>query len=466
MRRTALGAACIASAPLLAHTGLVDSNGRPLSSSPNDNLPFVSSLDVDMSPADSPAEVSYTVLRESIIAGLGLVPAVGGLLSLVAAQYLPEPGKSTEQMWREIVDARISDALFRKVQRDLIGLTDATRLYKNAIAAKDPKEIRETSIAVNVAFTTHVPGFQISGEEVSLLPLFAIAASMHLSLLRDIAIKGKDIGLNDASIANYRTELTKNIQTYTQYVDRHVAAGVEKAKSDNPNKGTPATRNQPLHAMLLAKASYQLYVLDFRETWPSFDAVNFPTATKVELKRELLSPIGGWWDSKSKAPDELPNWKAPTARVKNLTIWAREQWRSSFLMGVSVLYSDGSRLETGKKLGNPLSFDTPWDIDDVQGRYSSGLYNCELRDTATTKGVGVGRQTGEVNDQRFHYRYPGHRLSSMRSVGEGRDASEEAMSGCIFGFQLVDQGPRPLSPQAFDLIAPNVAPPLLDWIAS
>ena len=427
--------------------------GRPLASAAN--------------AAQSPAEFSAGALRDAVLASLNLVPTVGGFLSYIGALFIPAAGKTTDQMWREIIDARISEALFKKVQRDLVGLTDAAGLYRKAVSAGSPNEIRETSISVNTLFTGLVPGFQISGEEISTLPLFAIAATMHLSLLRDMAVKGKDLGLNDASIANYQQELKRRIEAYTLYADKYVAAAIDKARTDNPFTSFP-TRNQPLHAMLVTKADLQLSVLDLRETWPSFDAVKFPAATRVELTRELLSPIGGWWDPRSSASNTLPDWKAPTSRLKTLKLWENSQWRTSFLMGASMGYADGSSLDTGKQIGTmiplpPANLENIV-IDSIKGYFSAGMANL-IFTTKEGKVTRIGRLPEEL-EPGFEYKYPGHTLSSLRSVGVGWNAGEDAMTGCIFGFQLVDKGPKPISPQAFEQIAPKIAPRLLDWIAS
>ncbi|HEY9132299.1 MAG TPA: insecticidal delta-endotoxin Cry8Ea1 family protein [Dyella sp.] len=459
MQRSALGAACIASAPLLASSGLasfdpassslVDAFGRPLA-------------DTSQSRAD-PIEWTAKALRELLLLYLKLpfVPS-GGILSHLAALFIPIPGTSVEELWVKIIDARISEALFNKVKQDLIGLTDVSTLYRNAVNANDPQEIRETCIAVNVFFTGIVPGFQISGEEVPLLPLFAMGATLHLSLLHDIVLKGKELGFNDTSIANYQEELRRRIDGYTQYVDTHVAAAIEKARIDNPNIGTPLTRNMPLSAMLATKANLQVDVLDLRDTWYAFDAAKFPNGATIKLDREILSPICGWWDLESTSPSKIPDWSAPNSRLKDIRIWNNEQWRTSFLMGFSLDYENDPTLETGKKIGQMLSKDVHNKyVSHVQGFYSAGVSTMVLHVQPDGTQHHFGSTDGDL-DSLYSSSYADHCLSSIRSVGEGRStgAAVNAVSGCIFGFQLIDQEAKPLSEAIRARIAQVSAPRL------
>lgn len=456
LRTSALGVACMASAPLLASSdlvssGLVDAFGHPLT-----NVRNVRS---------DQGEAWARAMRELLLLYLKLLPE-GGILSHLAALFIPIPGVSAEQLWMTIIDARISDALFRIVRQDLVGLTDIVTLYRNAVTSGDPEEIRETSIAVNVYFTGSLPGFQLPGEEVPLLPLFAMGATMHLSLLRDIVLKGRELGFSDASISNYREELKRRIDSYTQYVDTHVAAGIDKARRDNPNIGTPLTRNQPLSAMLQTKAALQVGVLDMRDTWYAFDATTFPEGTTVKLNREILSPIAGWWDGQSTAPSEIPIWNPPTDPLILIKVWNQSQWRTSFLAGFSLEYdNDDPPLETGRQLGQQLTGQfRNADIVAVEGYYSAGIFNMIFRTAPDREAIQFGRDREDVTESRYISEYADHRLSSIRSIGEGRSigAAVNCVSGCIFGFQLIDQEAKPLSSRTLKQIAPVIAPHTFD----
>ena len=445
------------STPLLASSGLVDVHDRPLADARS--LPPL------------PEQPFTDTLREVVLSGLGAVPTVGGMLSYLGSLFIPYAGLTPDERWLQVIDARISEALFRKVQRHLVGLSDAATQYRNAVAAGDMREVMQTSISVNITFLSHIPSFQISGEEVQLLPLFVIAATLHLSLLRDMALKGKEIGLNDGSIANYKRDLAQRIGEYTRYVDRFVAQAIDRAKTDNPNTNIPRTRNQPLNAMLIEKAHLQINVLDFRDTWQAFDAVKFPGRATVRLNREVFSEVCGWWDANSKAPSQLPDWAPPTTAIRGLRTWNKQQNRTSFLAGFSVDYAWGSsRLETGEKTGELLAWNwgfTQNHISRVEGRFSSGIANLIFFVGPNDSRHQFGRD-GEANNARYAAGFAAHRLSSIRSIGKATrgSAAEGLVSGCIFGFQLVNQEPGPISAATFEQVAPTIAPRLLDWVTS
>lgn len=451
---TSAGCAAMATAPLLAAArvpGLAGAEPQPPRAS------------------GEPASDIYAALRQSTLGALYQTPAVGGLLSYLGALLLPVKGKTPEQMWREYTDGRISETVFKLVKADLEGLTGVARLYRDAVASEDSATLHAQSIAANTQFVALLPRFQLQGEEIALLPLFAIAATLHLALLRDIVLKGHSIGFTDASLDTYRNDLTRLIQDYTGHADRFVAAAMARARDDNPDTGLPATRNQPLSAMLATKATLQLSVIDQRDTWYAFDATRFPGPKRVWLVRELFTPIAGWWDLQSKAPDSIPAWESPGFRIDRLEVFVRQQWRTRWLSAFKLHYgdTDGS-LESGEIWGDryQLALDPSFWITGVRTHFGAGLAMIELRDTlGRTHRFG---RPAESNEPHVDHAYPGHGLTSIRSVGRARDsgAAKGAVSGCVYGFCLEQPTAATITPALASRIAPVIAPALRDWIAA
>lgn len=439
----------VAGAAVQTNTGLVDSNGDPLTQS-------------QVLPSSMPEQL-YDALRDSILGGLNLVPVVGGLLSYLGALFIPNTGESPEQMWGRLIDAKISDALMRKVQRDLVGLSNVSSLYKTAVETGNNPTVLAQSIAANTQFTAMLPGFQLSGEESALLPLFAIAATLHLALLRDMVLKGKEIGISDAHVASLADEMTALIKQYSTYVDTHVAAAIDKARHDNPNGDAWNRRNMPLSAMLETKAHYQITVIDFRDTWSGFDPIRFPGKSLIKLDREVYTPVLGWWDSKSRAPDAIPAWERPQSPLNALKVWDKSQWRTRFIFGFEESYADGSRTSSGSKDGVVHDVPVGRYIDEVVTQSTAGIFHMNFRSAG--RWTGVGRAADGTSPRVFRSAFSGHRLSSVRAIGRGERAAEGAVSGCVLGFQLIDQGATSISLAAFDAIAPKIAPQLLEWIA-
>ena len=58
-----------------------------------------------------------------------------------------------------------------------------------------------------------------------------------------------------------------------------------------------------------------LAVIDIRETWYAFDAVKYPARVRVRLDREIMY-LAGWWDSHSKAPENIPQYPLPSSTIR------------------------------------------------------------------------------------------------------------------------------------------------------
>ncbi|MEN5426946.1 insecticidal delta-endotoxin Cry8Ea1 family protein [Stenotrophomonas pennii] len=454
MQSALAGSACLVAAPLLAHQGLVDSWGEPIDSETDAR-------------ADDDA---LKVLRESLLAGLNLVPVVGGFLSYLGALFIPAVGKSAEQLWREIVDARISEALFQLVKADLIGLTGVAQLYANAVRSGDLSAISTQSVAANTQFVAAVPRFAQVGQEVSLLPLYVIAASLHLALLRDMALKAVELGYAPAYRSTLETQAKDCIARYTAHVDRHVAAALQAARVDNPydwRKDGYYESNKPLTQMLQAKAALQIAVIDMRDTWYAFDPVRFPAPVAVRLDREVFSPIIGKWDRKNISPDVLPTWQRPASRLSELALsTVGSPGGALWIQGVHVVYQDGSEVETGmraKSSGKRLALPNPsYYLRTIRARYAQGISRLEADYNTGTFWQGSGPRS---SDKTTSISYAGHRVSSMRSVGYGRSPALLSVGSLIAGFQLLNQEAVPISLETYDRVAPNIAPQLLHWIA-
>lgn len=453
MQSALAGSACLVAAPLLAHQGLVDSWGEP----------------IGREAKASAGDDALTVLRESLLAGLNLVPVVGGVLSYLGALFIPAVGNSAEQLWREIVDARISEALLQLVKADLFGLTGVVQLYADAVRSGDLVAISTQSIAANTQFVGAVPRFAQVGQEVSLLPLYVIAASLHLALLRDMALKAVDLGYTPAYRSTLEAQAKDCIARYTAHVDRYVAAAIQAARVNNPydwRKGDYYESNKPLTQMLQVKAALQIAVIDMRDTWYAFDPVRFPAPVAVRLNREVLSPIIGKWDRKNISPDALPTWQPPASRIKELGLSTfSTAGGASWLQGIHVVYQDGSELETGSRAtqGKRLFLrNTSFHLSRVRARYLQGITRLEVDHNNGTFWQGGGPNSG-ANTASISY--TGHRVSSIRSVGHGRAPALTSVGSLIVGFQLLNQEAVPISLQSYDRLAPNMAPQLLRWIA-
>lgn len=454
MRAATMGSLMAVTSPLVARFARVDAAGEPLHAA-------VSTA----SEADARG-----VLRETLLASLNLVPVVGGTLSYLGALFIPGAGQTSEQRWRAYTDQRVADAVFKLVRSDLEGLSAVAMLYRNAVSSGDASAIRSQSIAVNTVFTSTIPRFRTGSptQAMALLPLYAIAASLHLALLRDMVLGAPVLGFSAAYLETIQQQLRNSIVAYTGHVDATYAAGFQRTRIDHPHdwrNSDYAQPNRPLTQLLEFRAALQQSTLDIRDTWYAFDAMRFPGPVRVRLDREIFSPIIGRWDRQNLAPDQIPNWAPPASPLAGIRISTFGRTGAMWIQGFHVIYADGNELTTGARAeGATGRYPGPGEsFTVVHARFQLGISRIELELNTGNREV-FGRP-GSPSDRASVSRYDGHRLSSIRAIGDGRKQSIGSVGSAIAGFQLRQQEARRISLQAYDQVAPVIAPQLLDWIS-
>ena len=410
-------------------------------------------------------EDAWHSLREALLASLNLVPVVGGFLSYIGGLFIPGAGQTPEHLWRAYTDGRISETLFRVVKADLEGLTKVSGLYRDAIAAMDARVILAQSVAANTAFVAALPRFQLPGERGPLLPLHAIAATLHLALLRDMILGAESIGITPAYREQLISQQQSAIREYTAYVDREVAS-VYDAIRRKPGSGPAA--NTPLSQLLQRRTRLYLEVIDLRDTWYAFDAAKHPGKVRVILNRELFTEVIGRLDDNESGRDTFFDWQPPLAPLRSLLVTRRpvSTVDVAFLDGVRMEYTDGAVLETGQlaQAGPPFVLEDGESITAATTRFRTiqGLVSITL---VTSRNR---RYKVEGQENSFDVVQPSqqdrHQLSSIRAIGRGKASAKAATGAYVLGFQLTNRTASRLSTPVLQRIVPGIAPNLLDWI--
>lgn len=446
-----LGSACFVAAPVFSRAGLVDPFGRPIAA----HLQGPDGEDIAW------------VMRDAVLASLNLIPTVGGFLSYLSALFIPSPGKSAEQMWREYTDEKISSALFALVQANLIGLTNVSQLYNSAVSAQQVEVIRAQSIAANTSFVETMPSFALTGEEVALLPLYVIAASLHLALLRDMVLSSEKIGLTNASRDVVAAQQQAAIKEYTAHVDKQAAAVYDAVRRDHPGS-EERSRNSPLSELLQRRTELQQDCLDIRDTWHGFDAVRYPGKVKLRVNRELFTGIIGPWDRVAPSANRFPDWAPPASPLRSVEITRRlvSNIELAFLGGVRMRYEDGTTVDTGIRAESDKEFTVSGGdrIIDVQTHHRTvqGLVSMKLVTQLNREHKVMGRENNF--DVVLSSQFPGHCLSSIHIIGAGTASAARASGCCVLGYQLLDQEASVMSEAMFERLAPRVPPHLLRWM--
>ncbi|MET1004290.1 MAG: insecticidal delta-endotoxin Cry8Ea1 family protein [Propionibacteriaceae bacterium] len=270
-----------------------------------------------------------------VTTGLGMIPEVGELLSGLVDIFWPA---SKEDVWGEIrdqvealINQKLSDLVAQETASDLAGLDKVLKVYvENAKPDSSPRLTSEYWTSARIAFENAMPHFITPGYEVLLLPLWAEAANMHLGLLRDGVLFGKNWGWNDSDHSTVLGDLQQTIKDYTSWAPRIFGLGMgpflfaTNYHACEPFRGANQYRQQ------------LLTVLDTAERWPFFDPTAYPPPVSPDdlyLTREMYSqPMGTADDS---GLFFLPL-KPPTAPISQISVWS-----GSLIDGIQVAYPSG-----------------------------------------------------------------------------------------------------------------------------
>jgi hypothetical protein len=244
-------------------------------------------------------QYALNIFRAGVLFGLGKVPVAGPLISAIAAILWPMSGPS---LWDQIkdqvekmIDQKIDQAVYQIVKNFLDGLGLNLKSYISSLRTGDPSIISQNFVACHQIFTNEGPQFTSEGRQEQLLPLFAIFALLHISLLRDAVLNAKAMGWNQ-QVTDYYTKVTiDKIKEYGDYID-----GVyekERVRTFNRADQLPEGYSTPYTHKFFVKNEFlrkmQFAVLDTRELFPYLDPIKYPTEYTVQIDRVVYSwPVG------------------------------------------------------------------------------------------------------------------------------------------------------------------------------
>lgn len=167
-------------------------------------------------------------LRLAVCAALGRVPEVGALLSVLVAMLWPVTKQDVwEQLRKQVealINAKIDAAVFSIQKAKLDGLSDGLKLYLQALASRDAKQIVNYFDAANFAMTVAAREFSNPDFSWTLGVLLCVLAQLHMSLLRDAVVHGKDWGWSaaayDSVVTQSKAQLATYIDTLNKVVDK------------------------------------------------------------------------------------------------------------------------------------------------------------------------------------------------------------------------------------------------------
>lgn len=267
--------------------------------------------------------------KTAVSAALGQVPVAGKLLSGLVGIFWPDSDKSN-QIWDQIeqrvealVRQELSDTVYRQTQADLTGLVNVLDDYTAVAAPGHSGQVTsENWHAAQAQFHAAIPGFQVSGYEVLLLPLWAPAANMHISLLRDGVLFGTSWGWNDTDYKTALQWLQNAIKDYMAWAARIFGLGMAGALAQG---GVDYHGCQPFRAGNQYRTAMIPGVLDAAARWPLFDPTAYKppvSASDLYLIREIFTdPVGTADDSGVFVMPLQP----PAQPISQIAIWDEPQ---------------------------------------------------------------------------------------------------------------------------------------------
>lgn len=244
---------------------------------------------------------------------LGNIPYIGGFLSMLLGLLWPN---SQVDVWDEIlkkleklIDEKIEDAIYSLIKSKLPGLEEAMMLYLQTVKTGDKLVISEQFIASNTVITVASSVFKNPDYEWILLPLFGIFSHIHISLLREGVIHGRDWGWNDAVYNEYVDLTTATIAQYTHYL--HAVADRQEVKLKSNAPTSPGQHMTDITNYWNKFGTLKtFYVSDIAEILKYMDPIIYPNpVSKKDMDfDDVFTPAVGTADDFDERCQSMAGW--------------------------------------------------------------------------------------------------------------------------------------------------------------
>ncbi|MEB8675600.1 insecticidal delta-endotoxin Cry8Ea1 family protein [Bacillus cereus] len=227
--------------------------------------------------------------------GVPFAGQVASLYSFILGELWPK-GKSQWEIFmehvEELINQKISTYARNKALADLNGLGDALAVYHESLESwvenrnntRARSVVKNQYIALELMFVQKLPSFAVSGEEVPLLPIYTQAANLHLLLLRDASVFGKEWGLADSEISTFYNRQVERASDYSDHCVKWYNTGINNLRGTNAESWV---RYNQFHKDMT------LMVLDLVALFPSYDTLVYPIKTTAQLTREVYTDAIG-----------------------------------------------------------------------------------------------------------------------------------------------------------------------------
>nr|P57092.1 RecName: Full=Parasporal crystal protein Cry18Ca; AltName: Full=78 kDa crystal protein; AltName: Full=Crystaline parasporal protoxin; AltName: Full=Parasporal delta-endotoxin CryXVIIIC(a) [Paenibacillus popilliae]AAF89668.1 parasporal crystal protein Cry18Ca1 [Paenibacillus popilliae ATCC 14706] len=222
--------------------------------------------------------ITSTLLEalKKLVAGRVLMSLTNLLFPNNSTSTMEEILRATEQYIQEQLDT----VTWNRVSQELEGLKNDLRTFNDQIddflqnrVGISPLAIIDSINTMQQLFVNRLPQFQVSDDQVLLLPLFAQAVTLHLTFVRDIIINADEWNIPEAQLNTYKRYLKQYVAQYSNYA---LSTYEEAFRARFYPRNT-------VENMLEFKTFMTLNVLDLVSMWSLLKYVNLYVSTSANL---------------------------------------------------------------------------------------------------------------------------------------------------------------------------------------
>lgn len=257
--------------------------------------------------------------------------AVGSLFTTLLNKLWPAANAQWEAFMEHVealINAKIAEYARNKALSELAGLGNNFKIYIQALKDWQQDPTRQ-DVRINVAerfrildslFEQYMPSFAVSGYEVPLLTVYTNAANLHLLLLRDSSIYGRDWGMEQSEVdANYNRQI-RHTAEYANHCTTWYQTGLQRLQGTTGNSWVTYNR---------FRREMTLTVLDIVALFSNYDYRTYPVAVRGQLTREIYTdPV---------APSSWLSRDTPSfATIENLAIRAPHMFTRLYQLTINT----------------------------------------------------------------------------------------------------------------------------------
>nr|AGM16381.1 cry protein [Bacillus thuringiensis] len=254
--------------------------------------------------------------------GLPFAGETGMALNFILGLLWPTSGNPWAELMilvEELINQKIEEAVRNKALADLANSGRALQSYLNAFEdwQKNPnifrsKElVRERFANAEHSLRTEMSSFAIRGFEIPLLATYAQAANLHLFLIKDVQIYGKEWGYTQADIDLFYREQVEFTKEYTEHCINIYNDGLNQLKGSNAKQWIAFNR---------FRREMTLTVLDVVALFPNYDVRMYPIKTTTELTRTIYTDPLGYTKTGSSSTPPWYNYGSSFSYIESVAI--------------------------------------------------------------------------------------------------------------------------------------------------